>query len=163
MKSFEIEDTNEFMKQLFKLGRYDSFYLYEVRIKSGFDYYINGRINKEYFDSVDDMLIERIAEKSEDEYVCFGRMKDTILSYIGDNRLPLGMKLILMFNSENVEKLIEMHNLKYDKSQVTGLMFNVYLEKGKICVTTGTSLNVFTMDKSLEHVWDETVEKYYIK
>ena len=29
-------------------------------------------------------------------------------------------------------------------------------------ITTGTSLNIFTLDKTIENLWNETVEKYYI-
>lgn len=48
MKQFEIEETGKFMSELLTGERYDSFYLFEARIKTGIDYHINGKINKDF-------------------------------------------------------------------------------------------------------------------
>lgn len=67
-----------------------------------------------------------------------------------------------MFNRENIEKIIEMNNVAMRPEDVGNLSMNIYYEDGKLIVTTGSSLNVFILDKTLEHLWDETVEKYYV-
>lgn len=67
-----------------------------------------------------------------------------------------------MFNRENISRLLEMNNLPVKEEDVSALFMNVVYEHGTLSVTTGTSLKIFTMDKTLEHIWDDTIKKYYI-
>ena len=47
--------------------------------------------------------------------------------------------------------------------QVGGLYLNIQYENGEMYCITGTSLQVFTMDKSLEREWDESVRQFLKK
>lgn len=154
MEIFTIEEKAEYMRTLFEEERYDSFYLHEVRVKTNVDYYINGKINPEYFDTEQQPLLS--------EYIAWKDIKQTIFDFIRGNRLPISFKIILMFNRENIERLLEMNNLSFKQEDVAALFMNVVYEHDRLSVTTGTSIKIFTMDKTLEHVWDETVRRYYI-
>ena len=155
MKNYEIEDIKGFMNELLINEKYDSFYLYEIRLKTSLDYYIIGKVNKEFYDT---------DEEKEDleDYVRWGEVKHTIFELIKGKRLPISFKVVLMFNRENIERIIEMNNLPLRLEDVSNLSMNIYYEGGSLLVTTGTSLTVFTLDKTLEHIWDDTVGKYYI-
>lgn len=162
MKSYEIEEIKDFMNELLRNEKFDSFYLYEARVKSRLDYYINGKLNEEFFDG--DELDEM---KSEDgslinEYSYWKDVKSTVFDFIKGKRLPISFKIILMFNKDNIKRLIEMNGLSVTPYSVGALFLNIYYENGKLAVTTGTSLKIFTLDKTLENIWDETVQKYYI-
>lgn len=159
MKSFDIEDIKSYMNELLSGTKYDSFYLYEARVKTGLDYYINGKYNAEFYEG-GDPDIEDIPPKDQ-EYVCWGQVKHTIRELMKGKRLPISFKIILMFNRDNISRLIQMNNLDITASDVSALFYNIYFEAGKLYVTTGCSLKIFTLDKSLEHVWDDTVSKYY--
>ncbi len=41
------------------------------------------------------------------------------------------------------------------------MYLNIRYETGELYCVTGTSLNFFTMDKSLEIEWDETVKLFF--
>lgn len=155
MKNYEIEDIKSFMNELLVNEKYDSFYLYEIRLKTSLDYYISGKINKEFYDT------EEEREELYD-YVSWGEIKHTVFGLIKGNRLPISFKVILMFNRENIERIIEMNNLPIRPEDVSNLSMNIYYEDEKLLVTTGSSLKIFTLDKTLEHLWDDTVGKYYI-
>ena len=71
-------------------------------------------------------------------------------------------KIILMFNRENINRLLEMNHLPVSSEDGGALFLNVVYEHETLSVTTGTSLKIFTLDKTLEQVWDDTVKKYYI-
>lgn len=154
MEIFSIDEKTEYLKELFEKEKYDSFYLYEVRVKTKLDYYVNGRLNREYFDTEEQADLP--------EYVEWKDIKQIVYSYIKGKRLPIGFKIILMFNRENISRLLEMNNLPVKTEDVSALFMNVVYEHEALSVTTGTSLKIFTMDKTLEHVWDDTVRKYYI-
>ena len=154
MEIFSIDEKTEYLKELFGKEKYDSFYLYEARVKTKLDYYVNGRLNREYFDTEEQADLP--------EYVEWKDIKQIVYSYIKGKRLPIGFKIILMFNRENISRLLEMNNLPVKTEDVSALFMNVVYEHETLSVTTGTSLKIFTMDKTLEHVWDDTVKKYYI-
>ncbi|MBQ8317452.1 MAG: hypothetical protein IKL53_07345 [Lachnospiraceae bacterium] len=156
MKSFDIEDTKNYMNQLLVNERFDSFYLYEARVKSALDYFIGGKLNMDYYDE------EEKKELENSEYMSWGKVKQTIYDLMKGNKLPINFKIILMFNRDNIKRLIEMNNLPVKPEDVGALFYNIHFEAGQLNVTTGTSLKVFTLDKRLEQLWDETVEKYYI-
>lgn len=142
------------MNDLLVNEKYDSFNLYEARIKTGLDYYIRGLFNKGFFDYD--------VQGDMDDYELWGNVKETVFSLIKGKRLPISFKVILMFNRENVDRLIEMNNLPISKDDISGLFFNINYEDEKLTITTGTSLKIFTLDKTLENIWDDTVGKYYV-
>ena len=117
-------------------------------MKTKLDYYVNGRLNREYFDTEEQADLP--------EYVEWKDIKQIVYSYIKGKRLPIGFKIILMFNRENISRLLEMNNLPVKTEDVSALFMNVVYEHEALSVTTGTSLKIFTMDKTLEHVWDDT-------
>lgn len=152
MKSYPVDEIKSFIGEILTNEKYDSFYLYEARIKTGLDYYINGRLNKEFYDEAGDMP----------EYVYWKDIKQMVSELINGDRLPISFKLLLMFNRDNITRLVEMNNLPVNPDDVSALFMNVYYESGELNVTTGTSLKIFTLDKTLENMWDESVGKYYI-
>lgn len=156
MKSYDIEDIKEYMNQLLVNERFDSFYLYEARVKGALDYFIGGKLNMDYYDE------EEKKELEDSEYISWGQVKHIVYDLMKGKKLPINFKIILMFNRDNINRLIEMNNLPVKAEDVGALFYNVHFEAGKLNITTGTSLNVFTLDKRLEQLWDETVEKYYI-
>lgn len=156
MKSFDIEDIKNYMNQLLVNEKFDSFYLYEARVKGALDYFIGGKVNMNYYDE------EERNELEGSEYISWGKVKHIIYDLMKGKKLPINFKIILMFNRENITRLIEMNNLPVKPEDVGALFYNIHFEAGELNVTTGTSLKVFTLDKRLEQLWDETVEKYYI-
>lgn len=172
MKSFEIEDIRNFMNELLIQDKYDSFYLYEARVKTSLDYYVSGRVNEDFFDSkeeVDEFCGEKNIEYAMDgnsngsvTYAPWGRIKHMVFDLIKGKRLPISFKIVLMFNRYNIEKLVEMNNLPIRPQDINALSMNICYDNSSLFITTGASLKIFTMDKTLEHIWDETIEKYYI-
>lgn len=61
------------------------------------------------------------------------------------------------------EKMIADHALPLEIENVFGCFLNFQYKDGKLLLTTGTSLKIFTMDKSLDHVFDEEVRQFLLK
>ncbi|MBQ7706695.1 MAG: hypothetical protein IJT72_02810 [Lachnospiraceae bacterium] len=67
MKSFEIgeiKEIKEFLNGLFTEERYESFYLFSVKLDSNISYEIDGKINKEFYSE------EELGQLENKEYVC---------------------------------------------------------------------------------------------
>jgi hypothetical protein len=161
MKSFEIDDIKKFMNELLNDAKFDSFYMYEARLKTSLDYFISGKINHEFYDGGDTETEGDTVDKTQ-EYVYWKDVKHTLFELIKGKRLPVNFKFILMFNRDNITRLIEMNNLALAPENVGALFYNIYYDDGKLQVTTGSSIRVFSLDKSLDNLWDNTVEKYYL-
>ena len=64
-------------------------------------------------------------------------------------------------SSAGAAKLAEASGSGIRPDQVKGLYLNITYDRQKLTCTTGTSLSVFTMDKSLEHTWDERIVQFF--
>ena len=62
---------------------------------------------------------------------------------------------------KNIARLIEQNGLSTDPDQVQGLYLNIRYDGRSLTCVTGSSFKTFTMDKTLEHAWDEMVEKFF--
>ena len=155
MLTLTTSDIKQFMNQLFIDKTFDHFLLCEATIMTGSTYIIDGHINKEFYDSDD--------EHNEPEriYQYWEECKNVALEMIKGSRVPLGIKIIFMLAPYNVDKFIEQNNLPYTADQIKGLYLNIRYEYNKLHISSGTALSVFTMDKLVEHTWDETLHKFF--
>ncbi|MBO5387807.1 MAG: hypothetical protein J6A59_06695, partial [Lachnospiraceae bacterium] len=126
MKSYDIEDTKEYMNQLLVNERFDSFYLYEARVKGALDYFIGGKLNMDYYDE------DERKELEESEYISWGQVKHVIYDLMKGKKLPINFKIILMFNRDNITRLIEMNNLPVKAEDVGALFYNIHFEAGQL-------------------------------
>ena len=58
---------------------------------------------------------------------------------------------------------MERHSLDFSSADVQGLYLNIRFEDGLLQCVTGTSLKTFSMDKSLEKLWDQTAMKFFLQ
>ena len=67
---------------------------------------------------------------------------------------------MLLLAPEARERFVKARGSGLLPEQVGGLYLNIQYENGEMYCITGTSLQVFTMDKSLEREWDESVRQF---
>ena len=77
----------------------------------------------------------------------------------GKNK-PLMMKLVLRLDDDHAARLAARAGSAWAVSDIRGLFLNIQVEPEKTSCTTGVSLAVFSTDKSLEHMWDDSVRKF---
>ena len=69
-------------------------------------------------------------------------------------------RFVLSLTPENIARLIAQNKSSLRPEEVHGLYLNLHFDGTQLTCVTGTSLKTFTLDKSLEHVWDEMAEKF---
>ena len=84
-----------------------------------------------------------------------------LFSMIRGHKTPENMQIILMLSPTNTEKMILQNNLPIHPSDIRGLFLNIYYKQGQLSCTTGVSLKTFTLEKGLERLWEDMVEKYF--
>lgn len=154
MIALQIDDVKQFMLHLFSKETFDSFLLYEAKVKMAASYVVDGKLNMDFYDQEEK---EALGNR---EYALWKEQKNVIFSMIRGHRTPEHMQIVLMLSKSNVEKMIMQNHFPITPEEVRGLFFNIHYKQGTLSCTTGTSLRTFTLEKGLENLWDEMVQKY---
>ena len=88
-------------------------------------------------------------------------MREFCFSIIKGKRTPLSFKFVLGLSDSNIEKLLLQQDLDFKPQDVRGLYINLKYDGQNLQCITGTAMNLFTMDKSLEQAWDKMIQKFF--
>ena len=150
MISLFIPDIKDFTSQLFLKDSFDSFCFIEGDIVTFNTFHIDGFVQKGFFDT-DTVLPEYSYWKNVREY-CFNIIKG--------KRTPLSFRLIFSLSPKNIKRLVSQSVSSIQPEDVNGLYLNVHFDGRRIICVTGTSFKTFTLDKTLEHLWDEMITNF---
>lgn len=153
MIAFALTNTKDFMSHLLLSDTFDHFAFIEGEIVTFNTFRIDGFIQKEFFDSDAELP----------EYSPWKNVRDYCLSLIKGKRTPLSFRFIFSLSGKNIERLIVQNSLPADPQSVQGLYLNIHYDGTNLSCVTGTSFKTFSMDKTLEHAWDEMVEKFFVQ
>lgn len=152
-------DTKKCMNALLLQHAFDSFLFLEGEITTFNTYHIDGRLNKEFYrqlSTLDTPVPER-------EYALWKEQRDFCFSIIKGKLTPLHFRFIFSLSSPNIARFLEQEALSFTPSDVRGLYLNFKYDGKILTCTTGTSMNLFTLDKSLETAWDKMVQRIFAK
>lgn len=155
MTALEILDTKDFMNKLLLTPTFDHFCLIEASIATFQTVEIDGRINRDYYSS------EELEELP--PYSYWEKIRPFCLQLVKGKRTPLNFRITLSLSPNNIANVLLSSGLEFSPEQVKGLLLNLKYDGKKVTCITGTSLNIFTMDKRLEQEWDSLAEKFLKK
>lgn len=158
MVALGIEELKQFTQKLFLGTEFDDFLLKEADIVTFNRFTIDGRIRQNFYPEE-----ERKAQAFQ-EYSFWKVLRPVCFSLIKGKRLPGSFHVDLQADKKRVEKFLECRQLgAFTPDQVQGLYLHIRYEEGKLVCVTGTSLTIFTMDRSLEREWDLYIEEFLKK
>lgn len=149
-----IPEVKEFMSKLLLSETFDTFLFVEGEIVTFNTFTMSGRLQKDFFDK--DMVPERT-------YSLWKDLREYCFSLIRGKRTPLRFKFVFGLSEPNIEKLLKQQDLSFTPQDVQGLYLNISYDGTSLKCVTGTSMNLFTMDKSLEEAWDKMVQKFFTR
>lgn len=158
MTVIEITEIKSFMNKLFLEEAFDSFHVSEARFVTFSTFYIDGALKKDYY-SKEEL---EVAQMENQRFSSWRQIRPFCLNLIRGKHTPLEFKIVFRLSPANVEKLISMSHLPLQPSDIDGLFLNLHYQAGALTCTTGTSLRIFTMDKSVDSVWDDMVKKFFV-
>lgn len=147
-----ISEVKEFMSKLLLSETFDSFLFMEGEIVTFNTFSMHGRLQKDFFDK--DMVPDRT-------YSLWKEVREYCFSLIRGKRTPLRFKFVFGLAEPNIEKLLKQQQLSFTPNDVQGLYLNISYDGTALKCVTGTSMSLFTMDKSLEEAWDKMVQKFF--
>jgi hypothetical protein len=154
MISLKVDDIKGFMSNLLIHKVFDTFYLSEMTIHTATELYVSGKLNQDFYTS------EELEVLNGRKYSTWAENKGFAYSFIKGNKLPLSIKIVFLLSDVNAEGVLSKSGVSLTTSDVNGMFLNLRYEKGNLYLTTGTSIKVFTMDKTLEKAWDDEVKLY---
>lgn len=152
MIALALTEVKECMAKLLLSEIFDPFYFIEGEITIFSKFSIDGYLNKDFYEKED---------APERDYALWKDVREYCFSLIKGKRTPLNFKFVLGLSDSNIEKLLLQQGLDFKPSDVRGLYINLKYDGQKLQCTTGTAMNLFTMDKSLEQAWDKMIQKFF--
>jgi len=159
MISIQIQSMKDFMGKLLLKPVFDPFLVVEGSITTYNTFHIDGRLHPDFYTK----------EEQEELGLCarrFSRWQDLrpfCLELIKGKHTPLSFRFTFQLSPENTEKLLIQTGSSFSPGDVNALVLNIrYDENGLFC-TTATSMSLFTLDKSLDHAWDQMVQKFLVQ
>lgn len=153
MIALTMTGIKDFMSQLLLKDTFDSFCFIEGEIVTFNTFTIDGFIHKDFFDTDAELP----------KYSYWKNIREHCFALIRGKRTPLSFRFVFSLSPKNIARLIEQNGLSLDPGQVQGLYLNIRYDGSSLACVTGSSFKTFTMDRTLEHAWDEMVKKFFLQ
>lgn len=158
MIHFTIKNIKDFTAKLFCSETFDHFYLSEAALVTYNSYYIDGHLKTDFFTD-----LKEEGQIPNRPYSFWSENRPFCFSLIKGKKPPLQFKIVLLLSVENTKKLLDSQNISYPVEKISGLFLNILYQEGVLSCITGTSLKEFTLDRSIENIWDFFCEKFLQK
>ncbi len=155
MIEIDIEDIKGFMGKLLS-DSFDEMLLYKADVKTATTLSIDGILNKAFYDSEDEL--------GDRKYALWQEIKGVFFQAIRGKKLPLSFKISLMPDGKLIESMINREAVAVDRDNISALFMNIIYERGRLAIITGSSYKTFSLDKTVDRMWDKFVTdwmKYY--
>ena len=157
MIALQIQDIKQFMSKLLLSQTFDNFLLIEGSITTYNTFRIDGRLHKSFF-TEEENEAQGLEERA---FSLWKEVKPFCLELIKGKKTPLSFQFVFQLSKENTGKLLLASGItSIQPENISGLLLNVRYDNGNLSVITATNLSLFTLDKTLEHAWDDLVKRF---
>jgi len=105
--------------------------------------------------------MEEQEELGMEEYSFWSAVRPFCFSLIKGKRLPGSFQIVLQMAGQAVKAFVEEAGLSVAPERIKGLYLHIRYEEGQIVCVTGTSLDFFSLDKSVEEAWDKKAQAFF--
>lgn len=159
MLALQITELKPFMNKLFLGDVFDTFLLSEASFVTFNTFHIDGKLKKEFYSATE--LEEHFPDQQ--SYSTWKQVRPFCLELIKGKHTPLEFKIVLRLSERNLQKLLDNSGLSLSIADINGLFLNLHYHDQKMLCSTGTAMNLFTLDKSLDQLWADMIMKYLTK
>lgn len=152
MIALQIQDKKKMLQVLLESTSFDTFLMQEVSVIRDSSLFLEGRIHPKYQAQQDPVQTEGA------DFVPWHNIRTLLASYIG-KEFPLSFKFVLQAPAAYTQNLLKNAAFTGDPSTVKGLILTFRYEQEHLTCLTGISLTTFSMDKSIETLWDQGIKK----
>lgn len=157
MVLFSILDIKEFMSKLLVQDTFHCFLVSEVEVQTGNYYQISGRRNQAWFTK------DELEQLEYANYSNWSELKSLVYQLIKGNKTPMFFKIVFLLSPNMVAHFLEEEKCDYKVSDISGLYINICYEKKELHLVTATALNIFSMERTIDHLWDNYITTFLKK
>ncbi len=157
MRTFQIQDKKTFMTKLLMDTTFDAFLLSEASITTYATFQIDGTFHPEFLSREEQ---DRLADEKSG-YTLWKRVRPFFFDLTKGKNTPLRFRIVLRLAPRNVDKLLAQNGLQIPGEQISGLFMNIQFDGSSLICTSGVSLQVFSLDRTLEYTWDDNLERFF--
>lgn len=155
MISLKVIDIKTFMSNILIHSTFDQFLMWEMDITTYNYFHISGKVNNNWYEEETNIPSE--------SYSYWKTIKPFAYQVMKGQKTPHTFKIVLQLSKEDTQKIVSSRNLTYSMDDISGLFLNIRYDNNELHLITGTSLNSFSMDKSLDYEWDNHIRKFLKK
>ena len=152
MLYLKIQNIGRMTSLLFSEDAFDRFLLHDASFETRYSTVIEGRKNEAYFPEE-----EREKELAE-PYVPWSEIRPAAFKLLSGKRLPVSFKVILLTSASSTKSMVEKSG--FTGCPVSSLSVSFLYREQELYLRTGVSYSGFSMDRSLEKYWDDSVLKF---
>ena len=156
MIALKLPEVRVFMNKLLCTETFDNFLLQEAAIQGSISYHIEGTLHKDFY-SEEELEQEHLNGLS---FIPYGKVRTQCFDLIKGKRTPSFFKFVLLLSPMNLEKTLQQSASSLTSADVTAAFINLKFQNNSLLLTTGISYRTFTIDKSLDHEWDNLIKKF---
>lgn len=153
MISIIIDNQKDFTSRLLVKNDFDNLLFINGSIKTFADFSIDGKLNKDYYSSEEDISDNTYTAWSNYKNICYNMLKGT--------RKPLSFKFNFIIPSEIVDTFKKEYDLRLEEYFIKYLNLNIRFENGVLSVVTAITSNGFSLDKTAENLYDKFICNYF--
>ncbi len=153
MISIEIDNIKNFMSHLFIKDSLDYFLCKEINLQTFSSFNIDGSIAYDFLTDVEKEELNGL------NYIPWSKLKPYCFNIIKGSRTPLSLKAVFCLPPNEIMSLIAESSLNINPDTIEGLYLNIRFENNKLTLISGSSLTYFTMDKTIDKLWDDALRK----
>jgi hypothetical protein len=91
----------------------------------------------------------------------WARIRPIVRAIVSGKHSPLSFRIILKMPDKGIQSILTSGGLSVRVEDVNGLFLNITYQNEEILCTSGVSLKTFTLDKSLDKIWDDMMLRFF--
>jgi hypothetical protein len=170
MIALKILDIKTFMAGFLVGHLLDRYQLTDGSVTTFCTFTIDGAFQKDFYQnslSTDSETAPPAASDGADSparpYVLWKEVKDLCFSIIKGKRTPLAFKFVFYYPEEETAAFLNKNGIPASKEGAYGLCLNLRFDRTGLYLTTGVSMKTFSMDRTVDHAWDQYVRDFLKK
>lgn len=152
------------MTMLLTENAFDNFLIAEGIIKGAGTFSIDGHLNTDFYSSDElEILKDDAGSKGRifsEKLLRWESVRPLCFNLIKGKKAPLYFKFVFYLSGEGIERFLSTQEIDMGPGDINGLSMNIRYDGARLTLTGASSLNIFSLDRSLDRSWDEAIGRF---
>lgn len=150
----KITNIKLFMQHLLLNTTFDKFYIGEMKIMTACNFFLEGRINKDFYDT------EELEQLNTKEYVTWSEIRKITCEIVKGNKKPILFNIDLIISQDNLNNIFYLKDEVFNWNDINSCHLNIKYKNNELTIVTGISFKIFTMNKNQEYILDKHLKNF---